>query len=122
MEGSGDPKPGGATMQLDAVVDDMEELAPPALSHAEGAPPPLPPKKVSTGMWVAGGAVVLVAAGLALGVGFMLFGGETPPAAASSEEVVEPPPAPAEAVAPPTEEPAVEAEPASIQMDDIVFE
>lgn len=98
---------GGETMQLDALVDDFEEVDIPDLgSHA---PPPLPPEKAGFGVWIAGGLVVLLAAGVAIGIGLYLKTSSEPAPAAS-------------APAPPAEEPPAEESPATrIQMDDIVF-
>jgi len=133
----------GATMQLDAIVDDLEEFETPGdLAHALSGPPPLPPKKASKAMWVVGGLVVLIASGAAVGIGLFLFGGSEPAAPATEASApAEPEPAAGEAT--PTEAPApsapseaapteatgestdVEAtgeEPAEIRMDECVFE
>lgn len=96
----------GATMQIDALTDDLEELGPsvPAL------PPPLPPKKASTAMWVIGVLVVVLMMALGVGAGFVLFGSEPAPVvqpAAEPREPEETAPAPADDV---------------VQMEEVVFE
>lgn len=84
----------GATMQIDALVDDMEDVAPPP-----GTPPPLPParERGSALVWIAGALVIVLAIGLAVGVGWLLFSADEP----------EPLPTPQE--------------PPVIQMDEFVF-
>jgi len=107
---SGPPVGGGETMQLDAIADDFEEVDIPDLGvHA---PPPLPPKSAGFGVWIAGGLVVLLAAGAAVGIGLYLKSTSVEPAPAAAAS---PPAEPVEAEAP-EEAPATR-----IQMDDIVF-
>lgn len=80
---------GGKTMQLDALVDELEEVAPPpGLGHGETRPPPLPPKKTSKGMLVVGIVIVLLAAGLGIGAGAYLMG---TPDAPPPEALTDPP-------------------------------
>jgi hypothetical protein len=107
----------GATMQIDAIVDQLEDLGD---SDFGPAPPPLPPKRASKAMWIVGALVVLLMAGLGVGLGVYLFGGSEPAPAA-----VAAPPAPAlPAPAPAAPEPAVdraEPQPDVVQMDEVVF-
>lgn len=107
-----------ATMQLDAVVDDLEEIEAPVLAemHLDSmAPPPLPPKRAGASAWLVGGLVVVLAACAAIGIGLVLratrTGAAPTPAAAAT------PPAPE---TPAAEEPATE--PATVQMEAIVFD
>ncbi|HJL20565.1 MAG TPA: hypothetical protein RMH99_33215 [Sandaracinaceae bacterium LLY-WYZ-13_1] len=113
--GSDRPVPdGGRTMQLDAVVDDLEEVAPPDVGT--GRPPPLPPKKPKTALYVVAGIVILLAAGLGVGAGAVLLGDDPAPEGAAAPPPDAAPgeaqPATAEAAetAPPADEPADEAE------------
>ncbi len=91
----------GATMQLDAIVDDLDDIAAPG-GYGPSMPPPLPPKKVSPVVWVIGGLVVALMIALGVGAGFVLFGGE-------AEPVVQP-------------APAAEPGPGVVQMEEVVFE
>lgn len=100
-------------MQIDAIVDQLEDLGD---SDFGPAPPPLPPKRASKAMWIVGALVVLLMAGLGVGLGVYLFGGSEPPPAAAAAH---PAPAPA-----PEPEPAAERatpEPDVVQMDEVVF-
>lgn len=92
----------GATMQLDAIVDDLEDIVPPG-AYGPSMPPPLPPKRVSPVMWLVGGLVVALMIALGVGAGFVLFGGE-------AEPVVQP------------AAPAAEPDPGVVQMEEVVFE
>jgi hypothetical protein len=112
----------GMTMQLDAVVDGMEDVAvAPDVSHAMSRPPPLPPARISKGMWIVGALIVLAMAGLGIGAGaYMLGGGGDAPTATAAT------PAPAPTAAP-TPEVAVEpgegeAPSGVVQLDEIVFD
>lgn len=80
---------GGATMQLDAIADDLEEFDAPDLAHQMSAPPPLPPKKAGKGVWIAGALVVILATGLGLGVGLYVLN-RSPEPAATDQAVAEP--------------------------------
>lgn len=119
MGGTGAEPPDGGTMQLDAMVDDMEEVEPPGdLLDRVSAPPPLPPKKVSTTMWIVGGLVVFVGAGAALGIGLYMMSTTTDtPETAAPEE---PPPAPAVPPEDDTEEASPDETP-NVVMDEFVF-
>ena len=119
---------GGATMQLDAVIDDLEEV-PDVGGLADlprgTAPPPLPRKKVGAGAWVAGIAVVALMAGLGLGFGWYVLGwGQTeaePVADVAEAEPAEADTAPEEAA--PEESGAAEGEetlPADEESSDVV--
>ncbi|GAB5541268.1 MAG: hypothetical protein SangKO_010280 [Sandaracinaceae bacterium] len=119
---------GGATMQLDAVIDDLEEV-PDVGGLADlprgTAPPPLPPKKAGAGAWVAGIAVVALMAGLGLGFGWYVLGwGQTeaePVADVAEAEPAEADTAPVEAA--PEESGAAEGEetlPADEESSDVV--
>ncbi|HBQ16512.1 MAG TPA: hypothetical protein DEF51_37050 [Myxococcales bacterium] len=119
---------GGATMQLDAVIDDLEEV-PDVGGLADlprgTAPPPLPPKKAGAGAWVAGIAVVALMAGLGLGFGWYVLGwGQTeaePVADVAEAEPAEADTAPEEAA--PEESGAAEGEetlPADEESSDVV--
>lgn len=127
------PPGGGATMQLDAVIDDLEEV-PDVGGLADlprgTAPPPLPPKKAGAGAWVAGIAVVALMAGLGLGFGWYVLGwGQTeaePVADVAESEPAEAAAAPEEAApeeAAPEESGAAEGEetlPADEESSDVV--
>ncbi len=98
-------------MQIDAIADDLEDLGPP--SDFGAAPPPLPPKRVSKGVWIAGAVVVVLMVALGIGAGVVLLGGDEP-AAATQGAATEPsaePEAPAEGPA----------EGNVVQMDEVVF-
>lgn len=116
-----------ATMQLDAVVDDLEEIAAPDLMqvHAMSAPPPLPPKKAGASAWLVGGAVVVIAAAAAVGIGLglrsMRPGPAPTPAAASEPAPAAPEPAPEVVAEEPAEEPTEAAGP-TVQMEEFVFD
>jgi hypothetical protein len=125
-----------ATMQIDAIADQLEDYE--AQDELGAAPPPLPPPRRSNAVWLVGGLVVLLAAGLGIAAG-VLFSGDsstpTPPPAAVGRAAPEPSApvaedrptspeptpeqAPPEGAEPAGSEPA-EA-PAVLQMDDIVF-
>ncbi|MBX3271944.1 MAG: hypothetical protein KF729_16870 [Sandaracinaceae bacterium] len=129
-------KPGtpDATMQLDAIVDDLEEIEAPALLRST-APPPLPPRQPNKSTWLIGGAVVLIAATAAVGVGLAL---RAPSAGATPAAASAPPPsapaAPREVarteqartqIAPTQvaqEEPAADDGPAHVQLEAFVFD
>ncbi len=120
---------GGATMQLDAIVDDLEEIDAPRLGGA-GLPPPLPPKKASRGVWIVGALVVVIATSLGLAVGFAFLTGSSEGeasapaapgpvgAAASPDSAAEP----SIEGAAPAEDPEEEAEPNVVSLDEIVFD
>lgn len=102
----------GATMQIDAIVDQLEDLGD---SDFGPAPPPLPPKRASKAMWIVGALVVLLMAGLGVGLGVYLFGGSEPAPAA----VAAPPPPAAPEPAPAVDR--AEPQPDVVQMDEVVF-
>jgi hypothetical protein len=116
----------GATMQIDAIADELEDYE--AADELGAAPPPLPPQRRSKAAWIVGGLVVLLAAGLGIAAGVVLLGGEDPPPTPTASPAPAPanPPAPPAAAASPTPAPA-EAAPAPpgerevLQMDEIVF-
>lgn len=118
---------GGATMQLDAVVDDLEEV-PDVGGLADlprgTAPPPLPPKKAGAGAWIAGVAVVLLMTGAGLGIGYYVLGwgqpAQAPQAAAPRAEVE----AAEELAEPEQADDQAEAEPAEdvVQLDEFVID
>lgn len=100
-------------MQIDALVDSFEEIAPPP-----GAlPPPLPPKRVSTIVWVLMGLVVVAMAGLGIGAGLWLMNRAEPPPALPAVPEAAAPQAPTEVA--PTEEPAAED---VVQLEDVVLD
>jgi hypothetical protein len=66
------PIDAGATMQIDAFVDELEDVG----ARGPSRPPPLPPKKPGKLAWVAGILVVLLMAGLGVGLGLTVFGVE----------------------------------------------
>jgi hypothetical protein len=107
---------GAATMQIDALVDDMEELPGEEEPAFRGSgPPPLPPKRVNKAVWIVGIFVILLASGLGVGFGILVFGGaKRPPPAVVRTAPAHPPPAPAKA---PAAEP-----PDVVQMDEVVFD
>lgn len=113
---------GGKTMQLDAVVDELEEIAAPDLGGST-KPPPLPPKKASKGALIAGVVIVLLAAALGVGAGAILLGepeapaGPTPPVAREGAAPSEP----AAADAPTDEAEAPGDEGDVVQIDEVVF-
>jgi len=126
---------GGATMQLDAVVDDLEEV-PDVGGLADlprgTAPPPLPPKKAGAGAWIAGVAVVLLMTGAGLGIGYYVLGWGQPaqaPQAAAPRAEVEAEVAATEELAEPDQaddqaHDQAEAEPAEdvVQLDEFVID
>lgn len=116
----GEIRDAGATMQVDALVDELEDLGPP--SNFGPAPPPLPPKKASKLVWVVGALVVLLAAALGIGAGIYILGGETPPPVTQAPQEIARPAAAPPAAEPTAAEPAP-AEPAHdvVQMDEVVF-
>lgn len=97
----------GATMQVDAIIEDYEESELPRTS----GPPPLPPKKPSKLAYVAGAIVVVLMAGLGIVAGLFAFGyiGGEPEVAQPAR--VQPPPPPAEPPPPSN----------VVQMEDVVF-
>lgn len=104
---------GGKTMQLDAVVDELEEVAlPPNLA----APPPLPPKKTSKGMVIVGVVIVLLAAGLGIGAGAFLMGTSDAPEATA--EAATPEATGADEVSAPADDEEGEAD--IVQIDEVV--
>ncbi len=112
-------------MELDAVVDQMEEIAPPPGGLA-AAPPPLPPKKFSPAMYVVAVTVVALMGGLGIAAGSFLLGGsgaETHPAAAPTVAPDEPTADAAdEGDAPPAETEEGAAEPDVVQLEEVVFD
>jgi hypothetical protein len=111
-----DKRDPGRTMQIDALVDELEDLGPP--SDFGPAPPPLPPKRAGKTMWIVGALVVLLMAGLGIGLGVFLFGAPEPSAATRA-------PAPAPVPQPSPAEPSTPPAPAEprdvVQMDEVVF-
>lgn len=109
-------------MQLDAIADDLEEVAVPDLGEgvSQGAPPPLPPKKAGASVWIIGALVVLLATGLGLGVGLYVLNTSTPetPTAAAAPAEPEPEAAEPEPEASEAEEPATNV----VSLDDVVFD
>lgn len=67
-------------MQLDAVADELEDLSklyPDAAEHfVSEVPPPLPPRRMTTRVWLAVLAVALIAGGLGVGAGYLMLGGQ----------------------------------------------
>lgn len=63
-------KKGAGTMELDALVDEMEEISVPG---AADLPPPLPPKPPAKRVYLIAALVVVVAAGLGIGAGAFLY-------------------------------------------------
>lgn len=112
---------GGATMQLDAIADDLEEVAVPDLGPSMPAPPPLPPKKASTSVWIIGALVVLLATGLGLGVGLYVLNSSTPetPTAAAPPAEPEAPVEPEEAAEPEATDDGTHN---VVSLDDVVFD
>lgn len=115
---------GGMTMQLDAVVDSMEDVAmAPDLGPRMSGPPPLPPQRISKGMWVVGVLIVLAMAGLGIGAGAYVLGG-------GGETATAAPPTPAPSAARAGAESGPEApsaegeeEPSGVvQLDEFVFD
>ncbi|MCC6875677.1 MAG: hypothetical protein IT378_15325 [Sandaracinaceae bacterium] len=155
------PRPlGDRTMQLDAVAGDLElseyvgaqdveDSTEEGIDEQPGAepaeaerapvpsapprlPPPLPPKKRSPLLYVAFVAVVLVMAGLGLGVGWMIMGSEITTAAAPTTTVAPAAPAPVPpataapataAPAPPEPAPTVPAPtaPSGVRLDEVMI-
>lgn len=122
---------GGMTMQLDAVVDSMEDVAvAPDVGPVMSRPPPLPPPKISKGMWIVGVLIVLAMAGLGIGAGAYMLGsgGDTPTATAPSTPATPGPTAgtPSEGTpgeGTPSEGTPSEGEPSGVvQLDEIVFD
>lgn len=103
---------GGQTMQIDALVDSFEEIAPPP-GGLGALPPPLPPKRVSPIVWALMGLVVLAMAGLGIGAGLWLMNRAEPPPALPAVPEAAAPQAPTGA---PAEEPDV------VQLDDVVLD
>src|SRR5688500_2959931 len=93
----------GATMQIDALVDDMEDVDDPN-AFGVSRPPPLPPKKPAKIMYVIGVLVVLLAAGLGVVAGLFFFG-YLGPTTAPETVAMPPPPPPQPAPEPPPVEP-----------------
>jgi hypothetical protein len=128
---SAEASDGNRTMQLDAVVDELEEVAPPPDVGADAAaPPPLPPKKPSKAIWIVGALVIVVAAGLGIGVGVFLLGDEEPAATAAGAEGEATGATPRETAAPPADqgEAGDQADDGAegegddvVQMDEVVF-
>ena len=105
----------GATMQIDAIADDLEDIEAPGgylPDPGPSLPPPLPPKRVGKAVWVVGGLVVVLMIALGVGAGFVLFGGDDPAPVAPAS------PPPTES----TEPEAPAAEPEVMQIDEVVFE
>ncbi|MFK7990295.1 MAG: hypothetical protein AB8I08_30015 [Sandaracinaceae bacterium] len=118
---------GGQTMELDAVVDQLEEIAPPPGGLGAG-PPPLPPKKSSPLMYLLAVVVVLAMGGLGIVAGSFLLGTEEPSATAAPAEpepvepVAESATPEAEAAAPEAESAEGEPAPDVVQLEEVVFD
>src|SRR5262245_32924409 len=109
----------GATMQVDALVEDYDDADDAAPYPA--APPPLPRKKASALAIVLGVVVVLLAAGLGIFGGVMFFGLFSEPAPVVPR--VSAVPAPPRHVEAPEEAPAPPAPPANVvQLDEVVID
>jgi hypothetical protein len=127
------------TMQVDALVEEVEEgyageaappeaaapveetPFPPAAPMVSARPPPLPKKKSKTGAIVMALVVAAIAIGAAIGVSQVVMGGD-PPQPAPQPAVARPTPAPEPATVTPSVEPpaspAEEGPPRQIMLDD----
>ncbi|HEY8428882.1 MAG TPA: hypothetical protein VIL20_10925 [Sandaracinaceae bacterium] len=113
----------GATMQIDAIADELLDLGP-TQGDAPGPPlpPPLPPKKVGKAVWIVGALVVLAMIALGIGAGYALFGGEPAPPPAAAARPTPSAPSPPDVPTPTPGAPAAEEPPPVLQLEEVVVE